>query len=361
MRKYAIAGVFILLLVAGLLVACGAEPVECPTCPDCVCPEVQAPAPDAYAIERIGIHSYEDVKLYNGADFYMYSDDKSTQKFHLDGATGNIDAEGTMALAGAPTFEGKLTVNDAGLFDGDSDEVQFTVQAYTTQTNSAFVIENSSAVDLFTVSGVGDVLISGTTPLLTIGDAGEEDTAIVFDGAAQDFHIGLDDTADDLVFGKGAALGTTTAFAIDENQVTTWSGGTLVLVEDVTAVNTLTASECGKTMFLNSGTEFATTLPAISTVSAGCEFRFVVKAAPSGASYTIITGNSLENVLIGGINELEVDTNDDGPYQAAGDTITITDTLGVVGDWVYMISDGSSFYVTGQANKDGGVEISQAD
>ena len=37
--------------------------------------------------------------------------------------------------------------------------------------------------------------------------------------------------------------------------------------------------------------------------------------------YTIVTDSS-ENVLHGGINELEVDTNDDGPYDADADTIT---------------------------------------
>ena len=55
----------------------------------------------------------------------------------------------------------------------------------------------------------------GTTPTLTIGDAGAEDAAIVFDGNAQDFHIGLDDTADELVIGLGSALGTTTRMAFD--------------------------------------------------------------------------------------------------------------------------------------------------
>jgi len=69
------------------------------------------------------------------------------------------------------------------------------------------------------------VTINGTTPTLTIGDAGAEDTKIVFDGNAQDFHVGLDDSADDLVVGVGSALGTTTAFAVDENAVTTFSKG----------------------------------------------------------------------------------------------------------------------------------------
>ena len=32
----------------------------------------------------------------------------------------------------------------------------------------------------------GDLVVRGTTPKLTIGDGGEEDTMLVFDGAAQD-------------------------------------------------------------------------------------------------------------------------------------------------------------------------------
>ena len=68
-------------------------------------------------------------------------------------------------------------------------------------------------------------VLKGTTPTLTIGDAGAEDTKIVFDGNAQDFHVGLDDTDDDLVIGKGSALGTTTALSIDENLLVTTHGG----------------------------------------------------------------------------------------------------------------------------------------
>ena len=60
-----------------------------------------------------------------------------------------------------------------------------------------------------------DLVMSGTTPTLTIGDAGQEDAKIVFDGNAEDYHIGLDDSADLLVIGKGSALGTTTAMRFD--------------------------------------------------------------------------------------------------------------------------------------------------
>ena len=86
-----------------------------------------------------------------------------------------------------------------------------------------------------------DVTLSGTTPTLTIGDAGAEDAAIVFDGNAQDFHIGLDDTADDLVIGKGSALGTTTAVSIDENLLVTTHGG----ITMAGATPTLTIGDAG--------------------------------------------------------------------------------------------------------------------
>ena len=59
------------------------------------------------------------------------------------------------------------------------------------------------------------ITVVGTTPTLTIGDAGAEDAKIVFDGNAQDFHIGLDDTADSLAIGLGSALGTTDHMVFD--------------------------------------------------------------------------------------------------------------------------------------------------
>ena len=65
------------------------------------------------------------------------------------------------------------------------------------------------------VTANSGVTLGGTTPTLTIGDAGEEDTKIVFDGNAQDFHIGLDDSADSLTIGLGSALGTTSHMVID--------------------------------------------------------------------------------------------------------------------------------------------------
>ena len=69
--------------------------------------------------------------------------------------------------------------------------------------------DNTFAVESNLSYTGGDLLVGGSTPSVTIGDAGTEDTKLVFDGAAQDFYIGLDDTDDDLKIGLGSAVGTT--------------------------------------------------------------------------------------------------------------------------------------------------------
>ena len=55
-----------------------------------------------------------------------------------------------------------------------------------------------------------------SAPTLKIGDGSEEDTAIVFDGAAVDFHIGLDDDAPDkLSIGVGSTVGATPSITLE--------------------------------------------------------------------------------------------------------------------------------------------------
>ena len=64
---------------------------------------------------------------------------------------------------------------------------------------------------------MGTIQIDGSTPKITVGNATAEDATILFDGNAQDFYIALDDSADDLLIGKGSTVVTTPAIAIDEN------------------------------------------------------------------------------------------------------------------------------------------------
>lgn len=123
-------------------------------------------------------------------------------------------------------------------------------------------------------------------------------------------------------------------------------------VETVTTANVITASESGKTFYLATAGGFTSTLPA---PAAGLNFRFVVKVAPTTA-YVIVTTSSA-NIMIGGINELEVDTADDGPYIANGDTLNFVANIAAVGDYVDFYSDGTSWYFRGQTNLDGGITL----
>lgn len=127
-------------------------------------------------------------------------------------------------------------------------------------------------------------------------------------------------------------------------------------VEDTTATNVLASSECGKLIFLNSATEFVTTLPA---PVAGCKFRFVVKAAPSGASYTVVT-NASANVIIGHVETADIDGAADGDVSTADDTISFVDGVAVVGDEVEIYSDGTSWYYIGHARTYNGITGTQA-
>lgn len=78
----------------------------------------------------------------------------------------------------------------------------------------------------------GGITMVGTTPTLTIGDAGAEDTKIVFDGNAQDFYMGLDDSADTLILGTGSTVGSNGRLNISSSQVELTDGSNLVLIKD---------------------------------------------------------------------------------------------------------------------------------
>ena len=130
---------------------------------------------------------------------------------------------------------------------------------------------------------------------------------------------------------------------------------TLPNAEILTGTRTVSASENGKTFFLNSATEFVTTLPSPAI---GLKFRFIVKAAPSGASYTIVTASSA-NIFAGSIASSDLDAAGDAGFDDDGDTITFVDSKAVAGDWVEVESDGTVWYVSGQSKVFDGVTVTK--
>lgn len=124
-----------------------------------------------------------------------------------------------------------------------------------------------------------------------------------------------------------------TATASEINQYTDES----VRNEIVTATNVILASESGKTFFLNSATEFVSTLPAPAL---GLRFTFIVAAAPVGASYTIVT-NASANIIKGNQNSV---AGDAGDFGVSDDTISFIDGQSVAGDKVELYCDGTSWF-----------------
>jgi len=122
------------------------------------------------------------------------------------------DADAFIVIDGTTTKQ--IPASDIKTYAGGA------VSAINNATANELVTIGSTTTELDAESGLtytdGALVIGGTTPSLTIGDAGAEDTKIVFDGNAQDFHIGLDDSADDLVIGLGSTLGTTSHIVCDE-------------------------------------------------------------------------------------------------------------------------------------------------
>jgi hypothetical protein len=126
---------------------------------------------------------------------------------------------------------------------------------------------------------------------------------------------------------------------------------------ELTAASTLTAGQSGRRFFLNSATEFATTLPS---PAAGLEFWFYVKAAPSGASYTIVTASSA-NIIVGQVVTNDFSGTTDSDFESSGgDTITFVDGKAVKGDWVHVYSDGTNWYMTGACSVFDAITITTA-
>ena len=123
-------------------------------------------------------------------------------------------------------------------------------------------------------------------------------------------------------------------------------------VVTLVTTKTVTAAESGSTFILSLAGGFTVTLPAVAL---GLRYKFITGVIPTTA-YIITAASAVVN---GGINELEVDTSDDGPVASDSTSLTlVASSLGTVGDWVEYVSDGVKWYITGQTKLDGAVTFS---
>jgi len=178
----------------------------------------------------------------------VFTDLQVTDTLSINGTTltiGDATAEDTKLV-----FDGNAQDYYIGLDDSADDLViglgsaVGTTPAIEIDENQDIKFAQSIGVGQAASSTAGDIVaqtmaLKGTTPTLTIGDAGAEDTKIVFDGNAKDFYVGLDDSADKLLIGEGSTVGTNPILAITDDSVVLGDGAAadLSLLLDGNAVD----------------------------------------------------------------------------------------------------------------------------
>ena len=153
----------------------------------------------------------EDFYWQQGATNAMWLD-TSASTLHV----GTHDtANGLIAIAGGASTNaegGELRLHTAADHDGTYD--YWFLDAY----QDDMRIGPTGQVNWLFQSGLTytyqDFVVHGTTPRIIIGDGGTEDTQITFDGNAQDYYLGLDDSGDTWVFGRGSTVGSSVVFYV---------------------------------------------------------------------------------------------------------------------------------------------------
>ena len=134
--------------------------------------------------------------------------------------------------------------------------------------------------------------------------------------------------------------------------------------ENLTAAKTVEVSDCGTMFTLDSATEFAVTLPSVSSSGPGWWAEVHILGAPASANYTVVTNS--ENVLMGKVFSTHtlIDHKADqttgatvGNHIVEANTVTFVDSLAVPGDYVKIQCNGTHYIATAFASASTGITI----
>ena len=327
-----------------------------------------------------------------GGDFKVDATDKSiqldsgeavTDAINIDAAAGGLDVDVALSISLKSTENtldsieivstaGGIDITAAGAATEDIDITNtagsVNITAGEDSAGAIYIEADAGASEKITIhsdQGNGDesIILSSDVGGITVNAAaGSVDIEAV---GATVGDIGINAGDDITITAAGVVTVTNTGTMTIGGAATvtgklTVSSAIVTPVEVVVTTNVITIAEAGKVFVLNHATEFVSTLPTAST-AAGITYRFIIGAAPADADYTIITGNSLENLIYGMVLEAETDDTEDGPVAQEEDTITFVRAVAVIGDWVEVTCDGTNWYVSGMTAADGGVTLTQAD
>ena len=250
-------------------------------------------------------------------------------------------------------------VADTALLLNSSRQLQFGDSAtYIHQsTDAALDVVSDGSVNITT--GTAGVVLKGTTPKLTIGDADAEDTMIVFDGNATDIRMGIDDSSDLFEIGTGATHATTPAITIDTSQVVNFPnlpklGGTAITATaaeinylDITSAGTSEASKAIVTdaqgdIIVPDSDKFGFGAANVMQLYHDATNSYItnktgaLKIATETSGIAVTIGHSTSEVTVG--DNLTVT----GDLSVLGTTTTVNSTTVSIADPIFEIGDSGS-------------------
>ena len=143
---------------------------------------------------------------------YMWWVDTSNNVLKLRNSANNAWITLPMSITASNTITPTLNMGTGAeedvkiLYDGNAKDFYIALD----DSADVLIIGEGSTVGT-------NAILTITDDSLTIGDGSAVDTKVVFDGNAQDYYIALDDSADDLIIGRGSTVGTTPNIQINES------------------------------------------------------------------------------------------------------------------------------------------------
>ena len=132
------------------------------------------------------------------------------------------------------------------------------------------------------------------------------------------------------------------------NRTPALEGGSLAMIETLTADTTLTVEDSGKTFLLDAtGEEIL--LPAVAV---GLNYKFRVIAAVATTDWTIVAATD--------VIEGYADVNYATIVGANENTISLVAAAAIIGDEVKLLCDGTSWHVSGHGSAAGSITFTVA-
>ena len=137
--------------------------------------------------------------------------------FSGDGSTTAFTLSKAAPTNGVAVFVENVRQEPTTAYAVSGTTLTFTAAPVSASGNNIYVLHHNAPASTATHPAGQDLTAANATLTgdVTIGSGTAADRKIVFDGNAQDYHVGLDDSADKLIIGKGSALGTTSHIVTD--------------------------------------------------------------------------------------------------------------------------------------------------